>query len=136
MGIKMNFLHKLFNPHCQLCHEDSIVEVLKSELARANFEKEQLLRYVLNQNTPNTNIEVKSYSESESNEPEAVRSKHVPWNVLRETLEAEDRKKAQILREQKENTSKAIQELEKNLKIVSETKLDLGDEDVQDESIQ
>lgn len=129
----MNFFHKLFNPHCALCHEDSIVEVLKAQLATANHEKEQLLRFVLNSRQDISNPP----SEANTNpEPEAILPKYIPWNVRREALESEDRKKAQILREQRENTEKAIAELEKNLKIVSETRLDLGDENVQSEPLQ
>jgi hypothetical protein len=50
-------------------------------------------------------------------------------------LESEDRKQAQLLAESKKDQDQAIKQLEKNLGIVQNTVLNLGDEDVQSESI-
>jgi hypothetical protein len=137
----IKWLHHLFNPHCSICesqYKPDAAEVLREQLAHANYEKEQMLKYIMepqpivhNEPTP---IE----------EPEPIRPKIVPWNVKRAMLENEDRQKAVVIRKNEEERKKAISELEKKLNINNvndversdtETFLNLETGNVQSESV-
>lgn len=128
-----HWLHHLFNPHCQYCkeaEEDNRVcescETLKTQLSIANNEKRELLNQIMLLTRP---------AENQSSPPvdyEKVKPKMMTWNVRRQMLEAEDRKAAQILAEQKKKdaerakikTSADIEQLEKELGITEEVKSD------------
>jgi hypothetical protein len=100
-----------------------VCEVLREQLAHERYEKEQLLKYILE---PQPNLNSVSSGVADENEPEPIRPRVIPWKVRREMLEAEDREKARILAKQKDEQAKAIAELEKNLGVVSETTLPIG----------
>lgn len=105
------WLHHLLNPHCQQCQDEAIetkvctsCETLKMQLAIVNSEKSQMLNSILSFTKP---------AENQSSSPidyEKVKPKMMTWNVRRQMLEAEDRKSAQILAEQKRKES--IEKLE------------------------
>lgn len=108
--------------YCKTC------EVLRSQLDREIFEKQQLLnRFVLIEKTPAV------VSESA---PMPVMPKIVPWRVQRELLEQEDRAKAQAMRRHQEDVAKASvaksDEMKKNEPIengsisISELEKELG----------
>lgn len=125
-----HWLHHLFNPHCDQCKEESqenkvceSCETLKMQLSIANAEKQQMLNSILSFTAPR--------QENQSSPPvdyEKLKPKMMTWNVRRQMLEAEDRKQAQILAEQKKKDAEAakqapagqdrtaaIEELEKEL---------------------
>jgi hypothetical protein len=68
---------------CQSC------ETLKQQLEFSNYEKKQLLAKILKEPEPTPVTEA----------PQITRPRTVPWHVRRQMLEAEDRVKAQRLRE-------------------------------------
>jgi len=113
-----NWFHKLFNPHCPSCieqkHEDSICqscETLKMMLEQSNYEKKQLLDKLLNPVLP-VNPTLVEY--------EPIQPKNIPWTVRRQMLEAEDRKKAELLRNAPKPSvekSASLEVLEKELGI-------------------
>jgi hypothetical protein len=116
-----HWLHHLFNPHCAECNEKSYedkvcksCETLKEQLAIANIEKRQMLESILS-------LTAKP-AENQSSPPvdyEKLKPKMMTWNVRRQMLEAEDRKAAQVLAEQRKNkdVEKDIEELEKEVGI-------------------
>lgn len=110
------WLHRLFNPHCPHCQEErqenricQSCETLKMQLAIANHEKEHLLSVIL-ESTKQAQAEA-----SPQIDYEKVKPKLMTWNVRRQMLEAEDRKAAQILAEQKKSVSQQIADLEKEV---------------------
>jgi len=83
--------------YCKSC------ELLREQLAREIFEKDQLLKRFVFIQSPETiqgNTEV----------PQPVLSRIVPWRVQRELLEAEDRAKAATIRRQQADREKAVEE--------------------------
>ncbi len=131
MTIK-DWIHHLINPHCLHCQEireENLVckscEILKQQLEIANYEKKQLLDSIVNSLRP------REETAKEINY-EAVRPKMTAWKVQRQMLEAEDRERARILREQNKlddismdkDLNLEIEELEKRVGIItgSETK--------------
>jgi len=112
------FFHHLFNPHCPDCQaEKECISciTLRAQLTQANYERQQLLEAVLNFGKVPETIPV------QSEEFKPVFSKHMPWNVRRQMLEQEDRVKAELMKKA-EKDRKDIEELEKELKIVSDEK--------------
>lgn len=108
MGI-VNFFHHLFNPHCPECTVErgcKNCETLRSLLDTEKFEKSQLLNTLLHKDQSSQPMEVEL--------PKPITSKHIPWNVRRQMLEAEDRETARLLKKQQAET-KQIEELEKEL---------------------
>lgn len=113
-----HWLHHLINPHCRECQMEAeenricqSCETLKKQLELANYEKKQMLDTILSFSRPQ--------AENQSGPPadlEHVKPKMMTWNVRRQMLEAEDRKAAQILAEQKRQ-AESIKELEKELSI-------------------
>jgi hypothetical protein len=116
-----HWFHHLINPHCPLCQEQdeekkvcSSCETLKMQLAIANDEKRQMLNTILSFSKP---------AENQSSPPvdyEKVKPKVMTWNVRRQMLEAEDRKAAQVLAEERRKTE--IEKLEKETGISEEVK--------------
>jgi len=102
----IRFIHHIFQPHCLDCLNEiqdarvcSSCETLKHQLEIANYEKRELLNKLIREpEQPVTNPV--NYNE--------IRPRTVPWNVKRQELEAEDRRRAQLMKEK-----------EKELKVVS-----------------
>ena len=119
----MNFFrwwHHLKDPHCHECAEEreeekicQSCETLKVQLSIANHEKQELLNSLLSL--------TKKPEEQTSTavDYEKVKPKMMTWNVRRQMLEAEDKKAAQILAEQKNKKSigDQIADLEKEMGI-------------------
>lgn len=102
-----HWLHHLFNPHCEYCMEDEAAkhycntcEVLKMELAAVRQERDKLLDRVLNPEENRVRVE-----EPEEEKPLIPLNKrtYIPFNVRRQTLEAEDRARARVMRERNES---------------------------------
>lgn len=127
----LDWLRRILGPPLETEYKCETCEVLKEQITHERYEKERLLKYILETPPERTHVE----RNNEMEEPEPIKPKIIPWNIQRQMLEAEDRKQAQLLREQKENTAQAIAELEKNLGVVSETSLDLENGNVQGKSI-
>lgn len=111
----INFFHQLLNPHCPECKlekQDSRIcnscETLKMEIERLRFENERLLTRILKE-PERVETDTKPIS---LNPP-----KNIPWAVRRQMLEAEDRKKAQLLKNAPK-PSDNIKDLENELGIV------------------
>jgi len=120
-------LYKWFGvetPPCASC------DTLREQLAIANIEKKQMLESILSFTRP---------AESQPSpvvDYEQLKPKMVTWNVRRQMLEAEDRRQAQILAEQRKAAAEAaktkekitqeqsIEQLEKELGISEEVKSD------------
>jgi len=120
-----HWLHHLFNPHCLECKEAAeenkicqSCETLKLQLSIANHEKQEMLNTILSLSRP---------AEREQTSPavdyEKIKPKMTTWNVRRQMLEAEDRKAAQVLAEQRKKSIKEqIADLEKEVGLESEPK--------------
>lgn len=119
----VNWIHRLLNPHCEHCKEESednrickSCETLKQQLDIANFEKRQLLQSLLESQKP-APAEVKNQVDYEPLKPRSV-----PWTVRKQLLEAEDRERARLLGQNKNRVEvkedKEIEELERQLGIV------------------
>jgi arginyl-tRNA--protein-N-Asp/Glu arginylyltransferase len=104
-----HWFHWLFKPHCPECQVCLSCETLKTQLAIANNEKRQLLESILSK--PESTQPVDASIEFEKMKP-----KMMTWDVRRKMLEAEDRKAAQILAEQKKHAA-SIEKLEKEIGI-------------------
>lgn len=112
-----HWLHHLLNPHCQECKEAAeenkicqSCETLKMQLSIANHEKEQLLQTVLSISRP------QAEAPAQQVDYESIKPKMTTWNVRRQMLEAEDRRAAQILAEQKKKSvAEQIADLEKEV---------------------
>lgn len=96
----LKFIHHLLEPHCEECRlerQDERVckscETLKTALDAANFDKKILLARILELTQPKGEAPV-----SIPTDLNEVRARHIPWNMRRQMLEEEDRKKAQVLR--------------------------------------
>ncbi len=117
----VKFFHELRHPHCEHCkdeYRDYILcescESLKMENARLTDMVDKLLDRVLE----------KPVVETTSASPMAIsKPSHVPWNVRRQLLESEDRKKAQLMKDAptplqaKEIDNNQIEQLEKELQV-------------------
>jgi len=103
------WLHRLLSPHCPDCQlaamENKVCqscETLKMQLSIANIEKKQLLESILSLTRP---AEVQPPSAQVN--PKDAAPKMMTWNVRRQMLEAEDRKNAQVLAEQRKSAEDA-----------------------------
>ena len=113
----VRFIHHIFQPHCQECHDEIqdaricvSCETLRQQLEIANYEKRELLNKLIKPEP--IQIEQPDFSQ--------MRPKAVPWRVRREELEAEDRKRAQLIKEKEKElkagvVSETVDELEKEL---------------------
>lgn len=78
--------HRELSRVCQSC------EVLKVELSKERREKEMLLQHVLHPKTEEVDkVEL---------DPQPIKSRHVPWRVKQQELEAEDRQQASRIMEE------------------------------------
>lgn len=119
------WLHHLLNPHCPDCisdREEALVckscDILQKQLDIVNHEKRQLIDRLLNPSNVTTvasDIKV---------ETESLKSKHIPWRVKQQMLEADDREKARLMRQFAESKDTKIPEqitiesLEKELGLI------------------
>jgi hypothetical protein len=113
----INFIHRLLNPHCLECKVEreelkvcASCEILKQQLSIMMLERDRLL----------TNLLVGSPVEPPNitqQEPQVIKPKIVPWSVRRQMLEAEDRRKAELLRNVPKPTIQqvSIEQLEKEI---------------------
>lgn len=107
----IKFFHRLLHPHCPDCMRDreeahvcQSCETLKEQLNISNFEKKQMLNTILSFTKPIAE-EV-----APEREIEPIRPKTVPWNIRRNMLEDEDRKKAALLKQAAETDRLAKEE--------------------------
>ena len=129
----MIWLHRLFNPHCPECEAkdlNPVIEELKIELTSLRYERDRLLKYILDE--PKSNV---THLPTAPEEDEPIQPKLIPWAVRKNMLEAEDRKKAQLMRQNKDEQEAAILELERKTGIIENTTLDLENGNVQSEPV-
>ena len=96
-------LYKWFRldpPHCETC------EVLRIQLEKSERERVDLLHRLINK-------EEKPEPPVEMGDMQPVKPQYIPWRIKQQMLEAEDRRRAEILK----NREKEIDDLEKELKI-------------------
>jgi len=94
----MNFFHRLFNPHCPDCIEQArelnhcnSCEILQLEITKLRIDNNKLLDVILNKNnSPSLPINIEDMK--------PIQSKHIPWAVKRQQLEADDRRIAERLK--------------------------------------
>ena len=94
-------LYKWFGleePQCPMC------DVLREALTASERERKEFLHRLLEPSKPEPLIEDKE-------EYKPITPQFTPWRVKQQMLEAEDRKKAQLMRDK----AKEIEELEKEL---------------------
>lgn len=112
----LKWIHQLFNPHCVHCREELIeskqcnsCDTLIRQLDIKTNECEVLLNKLINPSVK----EVVETGPVQMTRP----TRNLTWNVRRQMLEAEDRKKAELLRAvPKPSTNNTdIEELEKEL---------------------
>ena len=113
-----NWFHRFFNPHCEHCvteREESRVcnscDILKMENERLRIENAKLLDRILTPVVPHEPIPT-------TNDKVPIMPKTLPWNVRRQTLEAEDREKARLMKSAPQPIT--TEELEKEMGIVAE----------------
>jgi hypothetical protein len=70
-------------------------ETLKMQLEIANYERKQMLDALIKPSQPQP--------VTESAPPQSIRPHSIPWAVRKQMLEAEDRKKFQVIEEQRRN---------------------------------
>lgn len=129
MNFVVKFFHEFMHPHCEHCEQDNpwvkTTELLRSLLESEKYEKKQLLDSILQELHPTK--EVTSATPTEA--PKEIRKMAIPWKVRQQQLEADDRKKAAIMREKEEELKKhpsnepaakelSVEELEKELGVV------------------
>lgn len=123
----LDWLRRILNSEpvyiCETC------EVLKEQVAYERYEKEKLLKYILE---PKAEMQPASLPDEET---EPIRPKIIPWHIRKQMLENEDRKEAELLKRSAEDRKKAIEELEDKLK-VNNLVIPKGNENVQSESIE
>ena len=133
----LKWIHQILNPHCPHCaaerkeafeREQALrleqkeeikdericpsCETLQKQLEIANHEKERLLDKLLER--PEKPIET-------GPPMQMTRPKTIPWNVRRQMLEAEDRKRAELLRNApKPQPAESVEDLEKELDVVQQ----------------
>ncbi len=115
----INFFHKLLNPHCPDCRQDELearicssCETLRSELASVRHENQQLLKSLLEITSP-----IKPVVVTQEVNPQPLQSA-TSWRVRKQMLETEDRRNAEIIRQNKiqsVDSTKSTEQLEKEL---------------------
>ena len=85
----MNWIHRLFNPHCEQCRldkESQLVDVLRQLLETEKFEKKQLLNHILR-------MEDKAEIPQEGISPVDISAlvRHKPWRMRQMELEAQSK---------------------------------------------
>jgi len=112
----INWIHHLFNPHCEHCREEReesrvcpSCETLKSQLESVNHEKNKLLDRLLTPPVVETVVQPVR---------EITAPVNIPWNVRRQMLEREDRERAKLI----QNAPIPTETLERELNIASATR--------------
>lgn len=109
-------LFKLPPPYCEACDAlDATIEILKQQLECERFENRELIRSLMSLYKPQ--VEERAPS---SIGIDPIKPRSIPWVVKRETLEAEDRVKAQLLRDkatEMSSHSEIIKDVEQQLGI-------------------
>lgn len=113
-----HWFHRFFKPHCPECRHSCIsCDTLREQLSIANAEKERLLKLILQRHEPKT----EPVQETRNLEP--IAPKITTWKQRRAMLEAEDRQKARILKEQEAELK--IKDLETELKLSKEQNVNI-----------
>lgn len=116
----MNWLHRLFNPHCEHCldleRDEKICqscETLKDEVAHLRNENRKLIESITAKPEP---------EEVRIQAPVPISPKRaVPWAVRKQMLEQQDREKARALANAaKPNVKVDVEDLEKEMGVVEE----------------
>ncbi len=114
-----HWLHRAFRPHCEHCSEERreanicpTCQVFASQLELANYDKKQLLSTIERMNNPTPVVVALSET------PEPIQPRNIPWAIRKNMLEAESRKKAELMKSAavKEST----EELEKELEVAQD----------------
>lgn len=110
-----NWIHKLFNPHCTECNVCNSCEMLKTQINILNSTNSDLIKQIVFLTTPKS-VETQPLPDNDTKPIQTT--KHMPWRMKQAMLEAEDRVKAEVLK-QRENeiaaAEKSTEELEKEL---------------------
>lgn len=111
----LNWLHHLFNPHCEACElnkeADEICKACESknaEIARLKEERDLLLNHIISPATQETRVN------EGAEELKPIKPNFVPWHIRRRMLEENDRSKAKAMNEAAK-PDKKIEELENEL---------------------
>jgi hypothetical protein len=115
----MNWIHRLFNPHCENCLDCKSCQTLQIQLEIANQEKNRLLDCIIRMSEP----PVTHVNENQTQPViQPIMPHHIPWQMKRNMMEAEDRIKARILKERTNEIqdNKEIADLERSLGIDAE----------------
>lgn len=113
------FIHHILQPHCSECKEEreeirlcKSCETLHQALDQANYEKKELMNlFIEKQRVP-------GFREHQE-DLKPIKPLHTPWRVRQQTLEAEDRVKARLMK-QSADANISVEELEKEIGIVEE----------------
>jgi hypothetical protein len=128
-----NWIHQLLNPHCEHCQAEKL---RLEELARENKvcdSCQTLTRQLEIANNLNEKLMdrltappvVQEHVPLQGKDMQTVRPRAIPWNIRKQMLEAEDRKKADLLRQAPkpiESVPASTEQLERELGV------DLSDE--------
>ncbi len=119
----VKFFHEIMNPHCEHCEHDRLeahhcktCEVLSVELSIANNRIGNLLEKI--GKTEETTAPVDNTTR------QVIQTRHVPWGVKRQMLEAESRTKLANMAKPDEppkTVTESVQNLEKELGIPNGT---------------
>jgi len=102
----MGFWHKLMYKWFGLSEEPcETCEILRMQLAESNAERRDLLTRLLEKDKPIVVPEDKT-------EYKPITPAYTPWRVRQQMLEAEDRKKMELLRKNADEVEKLEKELE------------------------
>jgi len=105
-------LRKWFNLEPVVC---PVCEVLRTQLDESNRERRELLNRALSPS------QVESLPSEKTEELKPIGNTFIPWRVRQQMLEAEDRKKFQLMQEKE----KEIADLEKELDLSMDPKKSL-----------
>ena len=94
-------LYKIFGLEPEIC---PVCEVLREQLHKSDAERKELLQRAL---AP----PIQEKEEKPAEEPVPLTPQFIPWRVRQQMLEAEDRKKAELLKKNKENIEKLEKEV-------------------------
>lgn len=79
----------------------STCEVLRTQLDESNRERRELLNRILDKGKPEP-------LPTEVEEQKPIQPQFIPWRVRQQMLEAEDRKKAELMRQKNEELEKEL----------------------------
>jgi len=117
----IQFFHKLLNPHCEHCTEQRREErrcescdTLRSQLELANHDKKKLLELIERMNNPSIPEPVEPLTDIKP-----IIGGNAHWPTLKRTLEAEDRKEAELLKKARSHIGRSdnIKDLEREVGI-------------------